>query len=491
MSRIALTRFRFVWTLALGALAACSEQPSPAPESAGAAAAAAAGVTVFTGARLLVGDGTVIDNATFTVGPDNRFGIVGATAAVTVPAGAATVDLAGLTVMPAIVDTHTHLSRDRAGLTADLKHRAYFGVSAAMSLGQDNTDDIYAMRREAIPGHALYRTAGRGFTAPEPGRTDIPYWITTAEEGRAGVREQAALGVDIIKVWVDDRMGQYPKLAPELYGAVIEEAHANGLRVTAHEYYLADAKELVRRGIDAFAHCVREPIDDEFVAMLKERPNFVVVPNLPDRGVAQDMSWLATALPAEQVAHVAGRRHGPPRGASVLRDSGAQPRAARARRRHDRARHRRQRAVGGAPRDGRHGRDGHDARPGHRRLDGRRRGVHAARRRRHRRARQGCELHRARGEPARRHHEHAPHSRRVLARRAHRSLSVLTIALPTAQRSLERDAKQIGLCGGPQEHVGRLIWPRDGLIFFHDARAEGGDRGVDVDRRQAFGRQRG
>ncbi len=300
MSGITLTRVRVVVTAAFGALAACSEQPSPAPESA--AAAASTGVTVFTGARLLVGDGTVIDNATFTVGPDNRFGLVGATAAVTVPAGAATVDLLGATVMPAIVDTHTHLSRDRAALTADLKHRAYFGVGAAMSLGQDSGDDIYAMRREVLPGHALYRTAGRGFTVPEPGRSDIPYWITTEEEGRAGVREQAALGVDIIKVWVDDRMGQYPKLSPELYGAVIEEAHANALRVTAHEYYLADAKELVRRGIDAFAHGVREPIDDEFVAMLKERPNFVVVPNLPDRGVAQDMSWLATALPPEQVA---------------------------------------------------------------------------------------------------------------------------------------------------------------------------------------------
>ena len=301
MARIAKLSARLVGTLTLGVLAACSEQGSPPPPTAGDAAPAASGATVFSGARLIVGDGNVIDNATFTVGSDNRFGIVGATAAVTVPAGATTVDLSGLTVMPAIVDTHTHLSRDRAGLMADLKHRAYFGVSAAMSLGQDNTDDAYAMRREVIPGHALYRMAGRGFTAPEPGRTEIPYWITTQEEGRAGVREQAARGVDIIKVWVDDRMGQYPKLAPELYGAVIEEAHANGLRTIAHEYYLADSKELVRRGIDAFAHTVREPIDDELVAMLKQRPNFVVVPNLPDRGVAQDMSWLSSALPAEQV----------------------------------------------------------------------------------------------------------------------------------------------------------------------------------------------
>ncbi|HXS79934.1 MAG TPA: amidohydrolase family protein, partial [Gammaproteobacteria bacterium] len=303
MTRIAKLPARLVWILTLGVLAACSERASPPTPTTGDAAPAASGVTVFSGARLIVGDGNVIDNATFTVGPDNRFAIVGATAAVTVPAGATTVDLSGLTVMPAIVDTHTHLSRDRAGLLADLKHRAYFGVSAAMSLGQDNTDDAYVMRREVIPGHALYRMAGRGFTAPEPGRTDIPYWITTPEEGRAGVREQAARGVDIIKVWVDDRNGQYPKLAPELYGAVIDEAHKTGLRTTAHEYYLADAKALVRAGIDAFAHGVRDTdVDDELVALLKERPSFVVVPNLPDRGVVQDMSWLSGHLPAEQVA---------------------------------------------------------------------------------------------------------------------------------------------------------------------------------------------
>ena len=307
MARATALRFRLVWTVALAALAACSEQPSPAPEPASqppAAPAADAGVTVFTGARLIVGDGNVIENAMFSVGPDNKFGFVGSPAEIQVQVRTPTVDLAGLTVMPAIVDTHTHLSRDRASLTADLKHRAYFGVGAAMSLGQDTGDDIYAMRHEVIPGHALYRTAGRGFTVPEPGRSDIPYWVTTAEQARAGVREQAGLGVDIIKVWVDDRMGQYPKLSPEIYGAVIEEAHANDLRVTAHEYYLADAKELVRRGIDAFAHGVREPIDDEFVALLKERPAFVLVPNLPDRGVATDMSWLSSALPPEQVAQL-------------------------------------------------------------------------------------------------------------------------------------------------------------------------------------------
>lgn len=303
MAKLLRDGFRPVTLIAVAATLASCSGPSapPAAESPG----PGAGTTVFTGARVIVGDGTVIDASTFTIEADGRFGLVGPTAAVELPAGAASVDLTGFTVMPAIVDTHVHLSRERDALITDLRRRAYFGVSAAMSLGQDNTDAAFALRREVVPGAALYRTAGRGFTAPEPGRTDIPYWVTTEEEARAGVREQAALGVDIIKIWVDDRNGMYEKLAPELYGAVIDEAHRNGLRTIAHEYYLADAKELVRRGLDAFAHGVRDTdIDDELVALLKARPGFVVVPNMPDRGVVADFSWLSGSLPAEQVAQL-------------------------------------------------------------------------------------------------------------------------------------------------------------------------------------------
>jgi imidazolonepropionase-like amidohydrolase len=286
---------------ALLALAACSGNNTGKP-AASSAPAAGGGVTAFTGARLIVGDGTVIENATFTLGPDKHFGLVGNTAAVTLPAGVTKVDLTGLTVMPAIVDAHTHLSRERDALIADLKHRAYFGVSAALSLGQDNGSDVFVVRKEVIPGAALYRLAGRGITAPEPGRSDIPYWVMTEDEARTAVREQAALGVDIIKIWVDDRLGKYKKLAPELYGAAIDEAHKAGLRTIAHEYYLTDAKELLRRGIDAFAHGVRDTdVDDEFISLIKAHPGFVLIPNLPERGVATDVSWLSGALPPAEL----------------------------------------------------------------------------------------------------------------------------------------------------------------------------------------------
>lgn len=145
--------------------------------------------------------------------------------------------------MPTLIDTHVHLSREREPLINDLTQRAKFGVSAAMSLGQDEGEVVYQVRNENAAGIALYRTAGRGITAPEPGRTEIPHWITTVDEARAAVQAEAALNVDIIKIWVDDRNGQFAKLTPELYGAVIDEAHRNNLRVVAHLFTLEDARD--------------------------------------------------------------------------------------------------------------------------------------------------------------------------------------------------------------------------------------------------------
>jgi imidazolonepropionase-like amidohydrolase len=91
----------------------------------------------------------------------------------------------------------------------------------------------------------------------------------------------------------------YKKLTPELYRAVIDEAHQRGLRVTAHIFTLEDAKGLLRAGIDAFAHGIRDrDVDDEVMMLFKQHPNVVVVPNLPDRGVATDLSWLSESIPA-------------------------------------------------------------------------------------------------------------------------------------------------------------------------------------------------
>src|SRR5437899_8804202 len=263
--------------------------------------ASAQSVTAFESGRLIVGDGRVIENATLVVEGAKIAGAGGA-ADVRVPAGAKRVNLAGKTVMPMIIDTHVHLSTTREPLLRDLRARAYWGVSAVLSMGTDGYE-VLGVHNEVIPGAARYFSAGRGITTPEPGRTTAPYWITSAAEGRKAVDELAAHKVDIGKIWVDTRDGKYKKLTPEIYGAIIDEAHKRGLRVTAHLFDLEDAKGLVRAGVDVLAHGVRDKdIDDEFVALFKARPKLVLTPNLPERGVKVDRGWMKAGLSPEDFA---------------------------------------------------------------------------------------------------------------------------------------------------------------------------------------------
>ena len=262
----------------------------------------ATAVTVFEGALLIVGDDSEpIEDAAFIVEND-RFTAVGRRGQLDVPAGATRVDLTGKTVMPAITDTHKHLAGTREDMVDQLQHLAYYGVGVAMSLGHDVGDLAFQVREETIPNAARSHTAGRGITAPEPGRSEEAYWITSEDEARTAVQELAERRVDLVKIWVDDRNGQYEKLSPALYGAIIDEAHKHNLRVTAHIFALEDAKGLLRAGIDAFAHGIRDrDIDEEIIELFKERPNVVLVPNLPDQGVAMDMSWLGETVPAEEL----------------------------------------------------------------------------------------------------------------------------------------------------------------------------------------------
>jgi imidazolonepropionase-like amidohydrolase len=157
------------------------------------------------------------------------------------------------------------------------------------------------VRDEVLPGSARYASAGPGITRPEPGRNEV-HWVDTEEAARAAVQAEAARGVDMVKIWVDDRDGQYPKMTPALYGAVIDEAHQAGLRVSAHIFTLEDAKGLVEAGLDVFAHGVRDmDVDDAFIAQVTG-DDVILIPNMPYRGVPTDLAWLSGVLAAEQFA---------------------------------------------------------------------------------------------------------------------------------------------------------------------------------------------
>ena len=267
---------------------ACSPQvESPAAQT--------TGVTVFEGARLIVGDGSEpIEDAAFIIENDG-FTEVGRRGELQVPAGAARVDLTGKTVMPTIIDLHVHFRGEREAFVDRLERQAYFGVGAVLSIGGEG-DLSSEMRNNPIPGAALFRDGGRGIRGP--GTQGVP--VASEAEARRAAQEHAAQQVDMIKIYVDDRYGEVEKMTPTLYGAIIDEADRQGFRVFAHLRYLEDAKGLLRAGLHGFAHGVRDrEIDEEFVALIKERPDVFLTPNLPPRGVMPDLSWIRDAHPPE------------------------------------------------------------------------------------------------------------------------------------------------------------------------------------------------
>jgi len=264
-----------------------------------------AGVTVFEGARLITGDGSApIENSAFIVRND-EFTVVGRQGDVQVPAGAVRVDLTGKTVMPAKVDLHGHIGYQhdvdgtmakeyftRENLIDHLQRLAYYGFSAVVSVGdlvdrsdlhggRTNWGDVpLRVRKEIIPDAALFRTTGTGIAWPgsgangHPSRIDVPYPVTTVEEARAAVQDYVRIKPEFIKIWVDDRGGRTKKLTPPMYLAIIEEAHRYNIPVAAHNVTLADAKLLMRAGVEGWLHLpVRngEVPDDELLGIIRER----------------------------------------------------------------------------------------------------------------------------------------------------------------------------------------------------------------------------
>ena len=285
------------------------------------AAAQPSGITLFEGARLIVGDGSApIESSAFLV-ENNSFTRVGRKGQLQAPPGALRVDLTGKTVMPGIVNAHNHLgwaiiktgeigkeTYSRENLIDHLRRSAYYGIAAVMNFGTDPGDTAFQVRAETIPNAALFRTAGRGMALPNAGPgaeywKPVAYGVTTEAEARKAVDELAARKVDIVKIWVDDRNGTVKKLPPPLYRAIIDEAHKHNLRAAAHIFYLEDAKELLRSGIDGFTHGVRDrDVDDEFIRLLQAHRNVFVTPNLPDRGATpEDFAFMSETVPAKEV----------------------------------------------------------------------------------------------------------------------------------------------------------------------------------------------
>jgi imidazolonepropionase-like amidohydrolase len=253
-----------------------------------------AAVVLYEGARLVNTDGSApIESSVFIV-QNGRFTAIGRKGEIPLPKGARRVDLTGRTVIPALVDAHAHLgymkdltigpqNYTQENLVDHLQRYAYHGVAAGATWGSDFGDMPFQVRDALFPNAARFVTLGRGLTTPGEGMPEnmrqAAHVVSTEEDSRRAVRENAARKVKMVKIWVQDRPAGIAKMSPALYRATIDEAHKHNMKVVVHATALADVKDLLHAGIDGFAHLPNE-VDDELMALLDARPNVFFTPTL-------------------------------------------------------------------------------------------------------------------------------------------------------------------------------------------------------------------
>jgi len=290
---------------------------------------------IYEGARLIIGDASpTIESGAFLV-HNGHITAIGPMGSVHAPSGAEHVKLAGKTVMPALNNIHVHpgyegylswsvQNHTRENMLDHLEREAFYGVGTVLSMGEQPTDFAIELQRDQLAGK--FPPAARFFfaagMAPPGGGPDAlliqgtgplhaVYEVSTPEEAVAAVRRIAAKNVKELKFWVDNRdntRGAMKKMPPEVYTALIIEAHKHGMLVHAHATNLEDQKGVVKAGVDVLVHTLMaEKVDDEFLAILKaKRPYWTPVMGLGDRSELCDgpVPFIEQALPDSVVADI-------------------------------------------------------------------------------------------------------------------------------------------------------------------------------------------
>jgi imidazolonepropionase-like amidohydrolase len=278
--------------------------------------------TIYEGARIISGDGSApIENGMLLV-RGGRVAAVGSS--VKPPAGVLRVNVAGKTIMPALINVHTHIGYEayeswgaaqytEKNVLDHLQREAFYGTAVTLSVGSSPFEISRQIQRDQeagklplasrflfIPGYAPPNGGPDAVLKVATDALHVINEVSTAEEARDSIRKMAGRGVTAVKIWVDDRRGTYPKMTPAVYNAIIEEAHKHGMMVHAHATTLADQKAVVRAGVDVLVHLIQaEKVDDELIALLKEKqPYWATVITLGDStAVCQNDPFFEQALP--------------------------------------------------------------------------------------------------------------------------------------------------------------------------------------------------
>ncbi len=225
----------------------------------------------FTGATILDGNGAnPIQNGVLLI-RNGQVVAVGPKEKIEIPEIAVVQDVTGKFIMPGIINGHGHVGDVQGiepghyslqNLLDNLGLYARYGVTTVVSLGGDKkeAEPLRAIHDSITTQRARLFIAGEVITGKTPA------------EALVVVEKNHQLGVDFMKIRVDDQLGTAPKMPANVYRAVIKRSHQLGYKIATHMYSQADARNLLIAGSDLLAHSVRDqPVDAAFIQLLKKK----------------------------------------------------------------------------------------------------------------------------------------------------------------------------------------------------------------------------
>jgi imidazolonepropionase-like amidohydrolase len=269
--------------------------------SCGVIAMAHADTVVVTADRMIdVLAGRVVDHPQITI-VDGRITAVASQGA-PVPANARRADLAGMTLLPGLIDMHTHITSDPryngyreleftdnfwtvVGV-ASAKKTLEAGFTTIRNVGSENYNDVaikQGIEQGIVPGPRIVpATYAIGATGGHCDADEFPPSVTVPtpqvangpEQIRATVRKLHKYGAEVIKFCgtggvfskTDTVGGQQYDLTE--MKALVDEAHMLGLKVAVHAHGTSGIKDAIRAGVDTIEHA--SLADEEAFALAKQ-----------------------------------------------------------------------------------------------------------------------------------------------------------------------------------------------------------------------------